>query len=103
MQTYPASFCRQLHVPLLASSLPSLHLPCPRRTDRQSVRQLASEDVRGKVAPSLSTQRTLRHNPGIRHRLHGGRNVLVASLAPHGVVAGPGLRQHEHENSIGEY
>ena len=61
------------------------------------VRKLAAKDLGWKIASLLAAERTLRGNPGIRHRAHRRRNVFTAILAADREVAVPGLRNIEHE------
>jgi len=60
------------------------------------VRELASKDLRRKIAPLLSAKRTLRGNPRIRHGPNRCRNVLAALLATDDEVAATGFREIEH-------
>ena len=68
-----------------------------RRFGTKSVREFALKNLGRKVVSLLSTQRTLRGNPRIRHGAYWSRDVLTALLAADGEVAMPSLREVEHE------
>jgi hypothetical protein len=55
------------------------------------------ENLGWKVVSLLSAERALRGNPRIRHGAYRGRDVLTALLAADREVAGPSLREVEHE------
>ena len=72
------------------------------RSDKQPVRQLASEDV-GRHVPTLhAAQRTVSNDPRIRHCLYWCWDVLAAALAGDCEVAKSGIRQVPHPTIIGE-
>jgi hypothetical protein len=52
---------------------------------------------------AFAAQRTLSHDPGIRHRFDWSGDGLSASFASDGVVADSAFREVEHLNSMGEY
>lgn len=61
------------------------------------MRQLASKDLGGKIAPLLAAKRTLCSNPGARHRANGCRDVFTAFLTADCEIALPSWRKTEHE------
>ena len=60
------------------------------------MRELASKDLRWKIAPLLAAKRTPCGNPGIRHGANWRRDVLAALLAVDGEVAAMGFGEIEH-------
>lgn len=68
----------------------------------EQVRKSAPKNVWGKISSPVSAERTLRHNPAIRHGLDRSRNVLAAALAPDRVVTDLRFGKLPHSDSIGE-
>lgn len=65
-----------------------------RLPQEQQMGEASSEDFGRKVGSTLTTQWTLRNDPGIRHGTHRRRDILTAFLAADGEVA---LPEVEHE------
>src|ERR1700722_14990074 len=85
------------------ASVPWWELPLgPHRLFAESTRQPPTEDVRRQIASSHPAERTIGDDPGVRHGLHWGRDVLAAALAADRIVANADAGRFHMRPSIGE-